>query len=98
MTVGIAVDEDAERGLAVLREIGEFDEQIVGGGWFNTGAVRYALRDFAGVVAVPQLLILSRQVNTRLPRTVGADSLHTRLVGAFAIARWADRLERSSGQ
>jgi hypothetical protein len=92
-TVGIAVDQSARTGLDVLGQIGEFDEIIVGGGLLNLGAVRYVVGDLAARVAVPQVLIVSRDVGREGGvLTVGPDSVERRLIGTRAIARWSERI------
>jgi hypothetical protein len=95
LTVGIAVDDEVADGLMTLREVSDFDELIVGGGFLNTGATRYLTRDFAGRIAVPQILILSRSLHREgaaiLP---GPDSLHRRLVGIDELTSWAGRLSQ----
>jgi hypothetical protein len=91
--VGIAVDNSPVDGLETLRQVGAFDEYLVGNGWLGTGAVRYVVRDMAGMAVVPQVLILSRPFERSPQLTVGVDSLHLRLVGVDAILRWATRVE-----
>lgn len=91
-TLGVAVELDAERGLRALNDVGKFDEVLAGGGWQNLGALQFVVREMASPLVVPQVLILSRQVTKGTHHTTGPDSLHVRLQGVFAIARWATRL------
>jgi hypothetical protein len=97
-TVGIAIDEDVASGLEGLRAFGRFDEMNVGRGWLNTGATHYAVRDIAGVLMVPQVLVVVRQVSNGGKIHVSDDSLEFRLAGMGEITEWARRIESESGR
>lgn len=92
-TLGVAVDESPSAGWRMLGTIAPFDEILTGGGWLSTGALRFAARDLAGPLSVPQVLVLSRPIWVTRDSlfTAGADSLHRRLIGRDAIVRWAQR-------
>jgi hypothetical protein len=93
VTVGIAVDPDVGDGLTALKSIAKFDEVVAGDGFLNTGALRFAVRDFAGPLSVPQVLILSRSISrSPMSITAGPDSLQRRLVGTQELVRWAARM------
>lgn len=92
--LGVAVDDDRAAGLAFLDTVWPFDETIAGGGWTNSGAVRYAVRDLAGPLGIPQVIVTSHRIALGGDSlvVVGPDSVHRRLVGRDAIVRWAARL------
>src|SRR5262245_47304637 len=48
-SIGIAKDADARVGLEHLKKYGHFDEVSAGGGWLNTGALKYVFTDLPGV-------------------------------------------------
>lgn len=68
-TIGIAKDWETSDGLEHLGRFDEFDELIVGRGWLNAGGQRYVWRDIPGIAAVPQVLVVTRQIRY-------ADSIH----------------------
>ncbi len=98
-TLGVAIDQDRAAGLAFLETVWAFDETIAGGGWTNSGAVRYAVRDLAGPLGVPQVIVTSHRLALGGDSlvAVGPDSVHRRLVGRDAIVRWAARLASRGG-
>lgn len=61
--IGISIDWNVNEGLSYLRNIIEFDELIVGGGWSNMGVLRYVYDDFQTQAATPQLIITFRNYN-----------------------------------
>lgn len=58
--MGVAIDPVAAEGWRYLEDIGEFHEVVVGGGWANTGALRYIWEGGHLSPHVPQLLVLRR--------------------------------------
>ena len=68
--IGIAVDADLDAGLKFLSELGggtpggAFDQVSVGGSWLNEQAMRFFWRTRAAVAAIPQILVIERQVDT----------------------------------
>lgn len=94
-TVGVAIDADPRIGIATLKAFGSFGELAVGGGWMNTSALHYAVRDIAGEAMVPQVVLLRRQRGNGSLLSVPADSLLVRLRGVEAIHRWVERRHSS---
>ena len=62
--VGVAVDEEPRVGLEFLKRFGPFDEVMSGGSWLGTGSVDFMVRGSPGPLALPQLLVLERDVHT----------------------------------
>ncbi|WP_419941020.1 hypothetical protein [Candidatus Palauibacter sp.] len=89
-TVGVSIDTDLDRGKELLERFGPFDEIHVGRGYLNAAAQRY-MRTFVGVEAVPQVVILRREVRVDggIMRIEHADVL-LRKVGAETIGQWVE--------
>jgi hypothetical protein len=60
-SVGVSIDTRPEWAVAELGRFGKFDEVASGGGWYNTAALSYMVRDIAGLAMVPQVVIVRRQ-------------------------------------
>ena len=89
VTLGVAVDANADVGLSFLRLFGAWDEVSAGRAWLNHAVVRYVLRDIPGEVAVPQIVLLRRHVQFVSEQLrVGDDQLVTRKVGLGEIETW----------
>lgn len=91
--VGVAVDADLHEGLQYITNIGfpSFDEISVGGAWLNEQLVRFVWRERTADAAVPQVVIVSRELTaTPLPLRVryGADSVIAVLGGNNALLAW----------
>lgn len=63
-SVGVSVDWDPYVGADYLRQFGDFDEIVSGGNWLNTATQQYIWGDFSFPAAVPQMIVLERQVET----------------------------------
>jgi hypothetical protein len=90
-TVGVAIDPTVGPGLAILREFGPFDEIDAGSNWENLGATAFLWRELPGPGSVPQVLVVSRQVDDDggAHLSIRADSLLVREVGGNALITWA---------
>ena len=87
---GVALDETPAKGLEFLKPFGPFDEVIAGGSWLGTGAVDFLIRSMPGPLAMPQLLILERDVVAEKSTiTVGPDRIVTRVLGFAEIFKMA---------
>jgi len=94
--VGIAVSSDPLAGFRFLEAFGNFEEVAAGGGWMNSAVRRYLSQDLPGPVAVPQVILIERQL---VVRRVGApatarEQILQRRVGLEDISRlavWAER-------
>lgn len=92
--VGVAIDSDLREGLDYLESVGlrSFDEISVGNAWLNEHLVRLVWRKRAAKPAVPQVVIVSRDMAARFrPFNVsyGDDSVLTVISGRTALLEWA---------
>lgn len=91
--IGVSVDSDLRAGLRFLEGFSQFDEVMAGGGWLNAGANTYLVGDFPGQRAIPQLLLLERDLEVEEGRVVSVqERLVARRVGADAILAFARSL------
>jgi hypothetical protein len=79
VSVGVAIDQDPASGVNFLRGFGPFDEILSGGGWLNTGSIVFLIRDVPGRLAIPQLVVIER--NVALDSAVGISSVTDHLIG-----------------
>jgi hypothetical protein len=87
---GIALDESAVTGLSFLKPFGPFDEVMAGGSWLGTGAVDFLIRGMPGPLALPQLLVVERDVKaSQTAIKVSADRVMSRNLGFVEIFRFA---------
>lgn len=63
-TIGVSVDWSVSEGISHLSNITNFDEIIVGNNWLNVGAQRFMIRDMIGEASTPQVLFVTREVNS----------------------------------
>lgn len=88
-SIGIALDQDPEDGDKFLRPFGSFSERLLGGGWSNTGAVRYVWMDLPGEPTIPQLTVSVRAIVDEPRIYLTHESMLARLIGPEEIIRWA---------
>ncbi|HEX2092938.1 MAG TPA: hypothetical protein VHG28_11070 [Longimicrobiaceae bacterium] len=88
-TIGVALDWDTDKGIEFLEEFGRFDEIAAGGNWGSDPAIKYIWRDLPGRSAVPQIVILERQIE-ETPRAteVTREVVLRRLHGIEEIESW----------
>lgn len=92
--VGVAVDQSWTRGIDFLRRVGTFDEVRSGRDWWGSGAVEFMYRDLAGPTAIPQVVVVKRQVTMRgdlADLQFGEDRLLARKVGLDELWAWQER-------
>ena len=90
-TFGVAINDDVDSGVAMLAPLSQFDEISIGGGWVNHASDRYMWADTSGVPAVPQVLVISREINSSERKTQWSVSPHRiliRVTGADPIRAW----------
>lgn len=90
-TVGVALDADKAKGLALLEPHEQFDELLVGGGWIGTGATWYVWSDTSVTGAIPMLLVVERDLDQRKDYRwmgLGNQKVLVRLTGANEIMSW----------
>lgn len=89
--VAAALSANSESVRSFILNLGPFDEIVIGRGWLNTAALQYVWRDVPGISAVPQLVIVRRDVSVSPEGAVAvsSDSVVMRLTGAEAIMRWS---------
>jgi len=93
-TFGVAISEDIDSGVAMLQPLSQFDEISIGGGWVNQTAEKYFWADPTGKAAVPQVLIVEREINateTKSQWSVSAHRMVLRVIGADPIRAWVDK-------
>jgi hypothetical protein len=87
--VGVAMDDKVSDGMMLLNRIGPFDEISVGGNWLNSNAVAYVWRSSDRSAAVPQWVVLERDVAvTPEAITVAPDRVVAIVAGADRMRAW----------
>jgi hypothetical protein len=79
-----------------LHKLADFDQWIVGQNWANDAVVRLVWRDSTAVPALPQLVVLERNIGQRPAAPGGSpsrpyfgpDTVLQRFLSAGAIANW----------
>lgn len=91
-SIGVSLDQQANRGIEYLDSLGTFTEIVSGGNWFNDGSRTYLLNVFPGPLAIPQIVILERFI------TSDTSSMHfdsatvlARIIGAREIVSWVNK-------
>lgn len=94
--IGVALDWELDSAVMYLRKLADFDQWIVGQNWGNDAVVRLIWRDSTVIPAIPQLVVLERDIGER-PRTdgrqgnvpyFGPERVVLRFLSADAIAKW----------
>ena len=85
--IGVAVSPSTETGAALLADVGEFDEIVLGGHWTNVGLLKYVVYDFPGAELTPQVLVLRRSIGAN-GWGVRDERVLRRLVGTAMISNW----------
>ncbi len=78
VSVGLSVDQDPWVGAEFMKQFGPFDEILSGRGWLNTGAIAFIVRDMPAQRAIPQLILVERDVQVD---DLSISEVHDRLVG-----------------
>lgn len=86
--VAVSLDWKTDEALAFLEGFGAFDEVTVGSNWLNEGARRYIWRDLPGPAAVPQLLVIEREIEIEPQVQVRSERVIKRLAGAPPVIEW----------
>lgn len=92
---GLSVSVDAQEGLRFLETFGPFHELHSGRGWENLGVSKFLSGNFAGRLAVPQVLLFSRSVSmgdngrTKFEE----ETVIQRRVGLKSIVDWSSQAE-----
>ncbi len=90
--VGVALDWNADSGLAYLKEFGAFDELLVGMNWSNLGAERYIWADSGATPGIPQVLVYEQSVTEGNPRMIfGPSRVLKRVYAGDSIVTWVHR-------
>jgi hypothetical protein len=88
VAIGVAIDPEPSTGLRFLEALYPFDEVAAGRNWSGIGSLRYIWNDFPGEAAVPQLLLLRREIEIdTIPFTVRVTGEHVvaRVVGVTSL-------------
>ena len=91
--VGVAIDADLQEGLDYIQSVGleRFDEISVGNAWLNEHLVRLVWRERSAEPAVPQAVLVSRDMTARyrpFSVTYGSDSVMSVVSGRVALLEW----------
>ena len=88
---GAALEWTIKEGVEFLEEVGPFDEIIVGKAFSNLAAVDYMWADTASYAAMPQIVLIEREVHTLAGRRVYSPNvIMARYVGAKTVSDWVD--------
>lgn len=87
--VGVAMDDQVSDGMMLLNRLGPFDEISAGGNWLNSFAVAYVWRSSDRSTAVPQWVVLERDVAVS-PNTITVtpDRVVAIVAGADRVRAW----------
>jgi hypothetical protein len=86
--VAVSLDWKTDEALAFLQGFGAFDELLVGSNWLSDGARRYIWRDLPGPAAVPQVLVVEREIETEPEVQVRSERVIKRIAGAAPVMEW----------
>lgn len=86
--VAVSLDWKTDEALSFLEGFGAFDELVVGSNWLNDGARRYIWRDLPGLAAVPQVLVVEREIETEPEVQVRFERVVKRIAGAAPVMEW----------
>lgn len=86
----VSLDWKPAEAMAFLSHFGAFDEISIGSNWLNDGAVHYIWRDLPSEPAVPQLVIIQRQIEKGGTVRVRDERVVRRLLGTEQITRWVN--------
>jgi hypothetical protein len=89
-SIGISVDPVVDDGLEFLHDVGPFDEVDSGNNWESLGATVFLWRGVRVEPAVPQVLVVARDVDARNRLLVlGAERLLVQKIGSDSVIAWA---------
>ena len=88
-TIGVSLDWSIDHGIEMLARFGPFDEVTVGRGWLNTGALRYIWKDMPGIAAVPQIVVVEREIDKGRSIQVTEEHVRYRMTSAMRIISWS---------
>jgi hypothetical protein len=97
--MGVAIDQRPDDGYRLLTEFGTFDEVSLGGGWGNLVLTRFVWNDTAGIPAIPQVIMFTRQievVDDKLTEMLAA--VESVAVGSDAVIQWLRAFAESRSQ
>ena len=87
--VAVSLDWKTDEAMSFLEGFGTFDEVTAGSNWLNEGAQRYIWRDLPGLPAVPQLLVIEREIEIEPGVQVRSERVIKRIAGAQPAMEWA---------
>lgn len=86
--VAVSLDWKTDEAMSFLEGFGAFDEVTVGSNWLNEGARRYIWRELPGPAAVPQLLVIERDIEIEPQVLVRSERVIKRIAGAPPVIEW----------
>lgn len=92
--VGVGLDSQPTASLDHLREIADFDQLLVGGGWGSEAALRFVWGEFGGSSGTPQVLLIGRNLARSGQMTsyftATQEQVLARYVGLYELMDWAE--------
>ena len=90
--IGVSTDYDVVSGTEYLTALYPFDEITVGRGFLNVAVSHFLLGQAESALAIPQILVIDRQIHVdSIAISVGPSSLVRRVIGADSIHAWVSR-------
>jgi hypothetical protein len=90
--IGVSIDYDVDSGIRYLAALYPFDEITVGRGFLNASVSLFLLGQAERALAVPQILVMHRQIQIDSSAiSVGSSSIVRRVIGADSIHAWVSR-------
>jgi hypothetical protein len=91
--VAVGVQHSPYAAVDHLRKFGKFDELGVGRSWLNSLAVDYISQRVPGTPAIPQVLVIRRNVEgpPRILFRISDEQVLARYVGIDELRRWLNR-------
>jgi hypothetical protein len=87
---GVAIDTSIDEGLLFLKDVGPFDQVVVGHSWFNLAVADLVGSDPDGVLGIPQIIIFERDQKFVAHRLVTSAPRVLARVPGNAIPTWVD--------
>src|SRR5579884_580598 len=89
--IGVANDWDTKVAADFLADVQPFDQMVLGGNWTNLAIERFIWRDSTGQAAMPQVVVIERNVVRGNRITFSEPRVLRRVVGATDIPAWVDK-------
>jgi hypothetical protein len=88
---GVATDLSIDRGIEFLKDVGPFDQIIVGRSIFNLAIIDFVSKDAGARPGEPQIIVYTRELRRTPTRVLAGDpKLIFRIMGT-AIVKWVSK-------